>query len=60
MLELGRQGVLSSDLLLGLGVLAVALIGFIVFVELARRHVPIKYGRREVAGQTIEESSSTC
>jgi preprotein translocase subunit SecY len=59
MLELGRQGVLSSDLLLGLGVLAVALIGFIVFVELARRHVPIKYGRRAVAGQTIEESSST-
>jgi preprotein translocase subunit SecY len=59
MLELGRQGVLSSDLLLGLGVLAVALIGFIVFVELARRQVPIKYGRREVAGQTIEESSST-
>jgi preprotein translocase subunit SecY len=58
-LQLSRLGVLSSDLLLGLGLLAVALIGFIVFVELARRHVPIKYGRREVAGQTIEESSST-
>jgi preprotein translocase subunit SecY len=51
--------VLSSDLLLGLGVLVVALVGFIVFVELARRHVPIKYGRREVAGQMVEESSST-
>ena len=40
MLDLGRQGVLSSGLILGVLVLAVALTGLIVFMERARRHLP--------------------
>jgi preprotein translocase subunit SecY len=48
-LELGRQGRLSSNALVGLTVLVVAIIGAVVFMELARRRIPIRYVAREGA-----------
>src|SRR5215510_1020769 len=56
-LELGRQGAFSSNFILGLFVLAVALIGLIVFVELARRRFPVEYARRQVGMRMIEGRS---
>jgi preprotein translocase subunit SecY len=56
-LDLGRQGVLSSGLILGVLVLAVALTGLIVFMELARRRLPVEYPRRQVGMRMIEGRS---
>jgi preprotein translocase subunit SecY len=56
-LDLGRQGVLSSGLILGVLVLAVALTGLIVFMERARRQFPVEYARRQVGMRMIEGRS---
>ena len=53
-LELGRQGQLSGSLIAGLGLLAVALIAFAVFVEKARRHEPIEFMR---AGTPVRQTA---
>jgi preprotein translocase subunit SecY len=57
MLDLGRQGVLSGGLILGVLVLAVALTGLIVFMERARRQFPVEYARRQVGMRMIEGRS---
>ena len=57
MLDLGRQGVLSGGLMLGVLVLAVALTGLIVFMERARRQFPVEYARRQVGMRMIEGRS---
>jgi preprotein translocase subunit SecY len=57
MLELGRQGALSGGLILGVLVLAVVLTGLIVFMELARRQLPVVYPRRQVGMRMIEGRS---
>lgn len=57
MLDLGRRGVLSTDLMLGVGVLAVVLTAFIVHVELARRELRVTFPPREVGARTIEGRS---
>jgi preprotein translocase subunit SecY len=56
-LEVGRQGMLSTGLILGLLVLAVPLTGLIVFMELARRLLPVEYARRQVGMRMIEGRS---
>jgi preprotein translocase subunit SecY len=43
LLMLGRQGALSTGLILVVLAMAVAVIAFIVFIELARRHVPVEF-----------------
>jgi preprotein translocase subunit SecY len=43
LLELGRRGILSIGHLLLLVILSVALVGLVVFVELARRRVPVQF-----------------
>ena len=58
MLELGRQGALSTIVILAVIVMAVAVIGFIVFVERAQRRLLIQYPRRQVGNRMFQGDSS--
>jgi preprotein translocase subunit SecY len=58
MLQLRQQGVFSDSALAGLAVFAAIFIGFIVFMELARRNVPIEYAERRLGDRLIEKRSS--
>jgi preprotein translocase subunit SecY len=53
MLELGRRGVLSTNFMLGICLLAIALTVLIVYVELARRKLAVTF-RRQAGARTIE------
>ena len=57
-LELGRQGALSTGIILAVILMAVAVIGFIVFVERAQRRLLIQYPKRQVGNQMFEGQSS--
>src|SRR6266536_1755635 len=57
-LELGRQGALSTGVILGVIVMAVAVIAFIVFMERAQRRLLIQYPKRQVGNQMFEGQSS--
>src|SRR5690606_30976052 len=54
MLELGRQGALSTFVIVGVGVLAVAVIAFIGFVERAQRRLLIQYPKRQVGNRMFQ------
>ena len=56
--ELGRQGSISTGLLLAVVVMAFAVVCFIVFMERAQRRVPITYPRRQVGNKVYEGQSS--
>jgi preprotein translocase subunit SecY len=58
MFELGRQGALSTGLILVVLVMAVAVIGFIVFMERAQRRLLIQYPKRQVGSRMFEGQSS--
>jgi preprotein translocase subunit SecY len=57
-LELGRQGVLSVELISLLAVLWVGLIGLIVFVERARRRVPVEFSQQDLGGRLLRPGPS--
>jgi preprotein translocase subunit SecY len=57
-LELGRQGALSTGLILTVMVMAVAVIAFIVFMERAQRRLLIQYPKRQVGNRMFEGQSS--
>jgi preprotein translocase subunit SecY len=57
-LELGRQGALSTGIILAVLVMAVAVIGFIVFMERAQRRLLIQYPKRQVGNRMFEGQSS--
>jgi preprotein translocase subunit SecY len=57
-LELGRQGALSTGLILVVVAMAVAVIGFIVFMERAQRRLLIQYPKRQVGNRMFEGQSS--
>src|SRR5205807_1987294 len=57
-LELGRQGALSTGVILAVIVMAVAVIAFIVFMERAQRRLLIQYPKRQVGNQMFEGQSS--
>jgi preprotein translocase subunit SecY len=57
-LELGRQGALSTGLILAVLVMAVVVIGFIVFMERAQRRLLIQYPKRQVGNRMFEGQSS--
>jgi preprotein translocase subunit SecY len=57
-LELGRQGALSTGLILMVLVMAVAVIFFIVFMERAQRRLLIQYPKRQVGNRMFEGQSS--
>ena len=58
MLELGRQGALSTGLILIVIVMAVGVIAFIVFMERAQRRLLIQYPKRQVGNRMFEGQSS--
>ena len=58
MLELGRQGALSTGLILAVIVMAVVVIAFIVFMERAQRRLLIQYPKRQVGNRMFEGQSS--
>jgi preprotein translocase subunit SecY len=58
MLELGRQGAISTPVILIVVVMAVAVIAFIVFMERAQRRLLIQYPKRQVGNQMFEGQSS--
>jgi preprotein translocase subunit SecY len=57
-LELGRQGALSTGLILVVLLMAVAVIAFIVFMERAQRRLLIQYPKRQVGNRMFEGQSS--
>jgi preprotein translocase subunit SecY len=57
-LELGRQGALSTFLIIAVCVMAVAVIAFIVFMERAQRRLLIQYPKRQVGNRMFEGQSS--
>ncbi len=57
-LELGRQGALSTGLILAVVVMAIAVIAFIVFMERAQRRLLIQYPKRQVGNRMFEGQSS--
>jgi preprotein translocase subunit SecY len=57
-LELGRQGALSTGLILVVVAMAIAVIGFIVFMERAQRRLLIQYPKRQVGNRMFEGQSS--
>src|ERR1700692_586802 len=57
-LELGRQGALSTGLILLILVMAVAVIAFIVFMERAQPRLLIQYPKRQVGNRMFEGQSS--
>jgi preprotein translocase subunit SecY len=58
MLELGRTGQMSTFLILGILVIALAVIAFIVFVERAQRRLLIQYPKRQVGMKVTQGDSS--
>ena len=50
-LELGRTGALSTGVILFVMVMAVAVIGFIVFMERAQRRLVVQYPKRQVGNK---------
>jgi preprotein translocase subunit SecY len=57
-LELGRTGQLSMFVILGIIVMALAVIGFIVLVERAQRRLLIQYPKRQVGTKMFQGDSS--
>ncbi len=57
-LELGRQGALSTFVIVGLFVMAIATIAFIVFMERAQRRLLIQYPKRQVGNRMFQGESS--
>ena len=47
-LELGRTGAISAVVIIALFVMAIAVIGFIVFIERAQRRIVVQYPKRQV------------
>ncbi len=57
-LELGRQGALSTPIILGVIILAIIVIAFIVFMERAQRRLIIQYPKRQVGNKMFQGDSS--
>jgi preprotein translocase subunit SecY len=57
-LELGRQGALSTGLILAVLIMGVIVIAFIVFMERAQRRLLIQYPKRQVGNRMFEGQSS--
>jgi preprotein translocase subunit SecY len=57
-LELGRQGAISTALILAVIVMSIAVIAFIVFMERAQRRLLITYPKRQVGNKVYEGQTS--
>lgn len=58
MLELGRQGALSTGIILVIIVMAIAVVAFIVFMERAQRRLLIQYPKRQIGNRMFEGQAS--
>jgi len=58
MLELGRQGAMSTGIILAIFVMSVLVIAFIVFMERAQRRLLIQYPKRQVGNRMFQGDSS--
>jgi len=58
MFELGRQGALSTGIILAVILMSIVVIAFIVFMERAQRRLLIQYPKRQVGNQMFEGQSS--
>ncbi|ODR98632.1 preprotein translocase subunit SecY [Methyloceanibacter methanicus] len=57
-LELGKQGALSTGVILALFVVATLVIGFIVFMERAQRRLLVQYPKRQVGNKMFQGDAS--
>jgi preprotein translocase subunit SecY len=57
-MELGRTGALSTGVIVGILVMAVAVIAFIVFMERAQRRLVVQYPKRQVGNKMFGGESS--
>jgi preprotein translocase subunit SecY len=57
-LELGRQGAISTGLIIGVLVMSVGVIAFIVFMERAQRRLLITYPKRQQGNKLFEGQTS--
>ena len=57
-LALGREGALNPVIIVAVGVMAVAVIAFIVFVERAQRRLLIQYPKRQVGNRMFQGEAS--
>ena len=57
-LELGRQGALSTPLIIGLLVMAIVVIAVIVFMERAQRRLLVQYPKRQVGNRMFQGDAS--
>jgi len=57
-LELGRQGAISTILVVALLIMVVALIAFIVFIERAQRRILVQYPKRQVGNRMFGGENS--
>ncbi|WP_137391463.1 preprotein translocase subunit SecY [Rhodoligotrophos defluvii] len=57
-LELGRQGILSTYLIIGIVIMALAVVMFIVFMERAQRRILVQYPKRQVGNRVFQGDSS--
>ncbi|MGI9415471.1 MAG: preprotein translocase subunit SecY [Hyphomicrobiales bacterium] len=58
MLDLGRQGILSTYIILVIIIMAVGVIAFIVFMERAQRRLLVQYPKRQVGNKMYQGESS--
>jgi preprotein translocase subunit SecY len=57
-LELGRQGTLSTAIIIGLFLMALVVIALIVFFERAQRRLLIQYPKRQIGNKMFQGDSS--
>lgn len=57
-LELGRTGALSTGLIIAIIILAIAVVGIIVFFERAQRRLLIQYPKRQVGNRMFQGDTS--
>jgi preprotein translocase subunit SecY len=57
-LELGRTGQLSTFLILGIIIMAIAVVAFIVFMERAQRRLLVQYPKRQQGNRVLQGDSS--
>ncbi len=57
-LELGREGAISTGIILAAFVIAIFIIAFVVFMERAQRRLTIQYPKRQMGNKMYEGQSS--
>ena len=58
MLDLGRQGILATYVILGILVMAISVIAFIVFMERAQRRLLVQYPKRQMGNRMFQGDTS--